>query len=189
MPDHSLTAERILSPLTLHSAADARTAPASPGIYGWWIKKGTLEVPEAAYQEQDGHQLLYVGISPRKPSAPGRASKGTLRGRLVTHVTKNASQSTLRRTLGVLLTDELRLTLGEHGGREHYGPGEAFISRWLVENGRVAWTVDLQPWDAEDELLANATLALNLDGRSDAFARSISARRKAALAAARAAVL
>lgn len=190
MPDHSLTTERILNPLTLHSAADVRSAPASPGIYGWWIRKGALDVPEAPYQEHDRHQLLYVGISPRKPSVAGRASNGNLRKRLVTHATKNASQSTLRRTLGVLLTDELGLTLGVHGGREHYGPqGEAFISRWLIDNARVAWAVDPQPWEAEDELLEHATLALNLDGRSDAFARSISDRRRAALAAARAAAL
>lgn len=190
MPDHSLTAERILNPLTLHSAADVRTAPASPGIYGWWVKKGALDVPDAAYREQDGHQLLYVGISPRKLSAAGRVSKGNLRKRLVTHATKNASQSTLRRTLGVLLADELGLTLGVHGGREHYGPqGEALISRWLIENARVAWVVDPEPWKAEDQLLADATLALNLDGRTDTFARSISVRRRAALAAARTAVL
>lgn len=190
MPDHSLTAERILNPLTLHSAAEVRSAPASPGIYGWWVKKGALDVPDAPYQEQDGHQLLYVGISPRKPSAAGRVSNGNLRSRLGTHATKDASRSTLRRTLGVLLTDELGLTLGVHAGREHYGPrGEALISRWLIENARVAWAVDPEPWEAEDELLAHSTLALNLDGRSDAFARSISERRSAALATARAAVL
>ena len=188
MPDHSLTAERILNPLTLHSVADVRIAPASPGIYGWWMKEGALDVPDAAYPQQDGHQLLYVGISPRKPSAAGRVSSGNLRDRLVTHATKDASRSTLRRTLGVLLADELGLTLGVHGGREHYGTrGEALISRWLIENARVAWAVDPQPWNAEDELLADATRALNLDGRSDAFARLISDRRKAALAAARAA--
>ncbi|WP_336646265.1 GIY-YIG nuclease family protein [Microbacterium sp. USHLN186] len=188
MPDHSLTAERILNPLMLHSAADVRNAPASPGIYGWWMKRGALDVPEAPYQEQNGHQLLYVGISPRKPSAAGRASNGNLRKRLVTHATKNASQSTLRRTLGVLLANDLGLTLGVHGGREHYGAqGEALISRWLIENARVAWAVNPQPWEAEDELLEHATLALNLDRRSDAFARSISDRRRAALAATRAA--
>lgn len=190
MPDYSLTAERILNPLTLHSAADVGSAPPDPGIYGWWMRKGTLQVPEAVYQEKDGHQLLYVGISPRKPSATGRASKENLRKRLVTHATKDASRSTLRRTLGVLLADELGLTLGVHGGREHYGPqGEALISRWLIENARVAWAVDPQPWEAEEELLADATLALNLEGRSDTFARSISDRRKVALAAARAAAL
>lgn len=189
MPEHSLTAERILNPLALHSATEVRSAPASPGIYGWWVKEGALDVPTAPFQEQVGHQLLYVGISPRKPSTSGRVSKGNLRTRLVTHATKNASQSTLRRTLGVLLADELGLTLGVHGGREHYGPqGEPLISRWLIENARVAWAVDPEPWKAEDELLADATLALNLDGRSDAFARSISERRRAALAAARAAV-
>lgn len=189
MPDISLTAERILNPATLHEAASVHIAPASPGIYGWWTKKGALDVPQAPYQERDGYELLYIGISPRKPSAAGRVSNGSLRKRLVTHATGNASQSTLRRTLGVLLADELGLTLGVHAGREHYGPrGEAVISHWFIKNTRVAWAVDPEPWKAEDELLAQATLALNLDGRSDAFARSISDRRRAALAAARAVV-
>lgn len=186
MFDTSLTAERILSPVSLRAVAEVRSSPTCPGIYGWWMKRGALDIPDARYEEQDGHQLLYVGISPRKPSATGRTSKGTVRDRLVTHATKDASRSTLRRTLGVLLADDLGLTLGVHRGREHYGPeGEALISHWLDANARIAWVVDPAPWEAEEELLAQATLALNLDGRSDAFARSISSRRRSALAAAR----
>ncbi|WP_223624098.1 GIY-YIG nuclease family protein [Microbacterium sp. EST19A] len=189
MSDTSLTAERILSPASLHAVAEVRSSPTCPGIYGWWMKRGALDIPDAPYQEKDGHQLLYVGISPRRPSAAGRTSKSTVRDRLVTHATKDASRSTLRRTLGVLLADDLGLTLGVHRGREHYGSeGEALITQWLVANARVAWAVDPAPWEAEEEMLAQATLALNLDGRSDAFARSISDRRKAAMAAARAAV-
>lgn len=189
MSDTSLTAERILHPVSLQAVAEVRASPASPGIYGWWVKKGTLDIPDAPYQDKDGHQLLYVGISPRRPSAAGRKSKSTVRDRLVTHATKDASRSTLRRTLGVLLADDLGLTLGVHRGREHYGPeGEALISHWLDANARIAWVIDAEPWEAEEALLAQATLALNLDGRSDAFARFISSRRRSALAAARASV-
>lgn len=181
MPDISLAAERILNPLALTAAADVRTAPASPGIYGWWFQRGALEVPDAPYQERDGHQLLYVGVSPSRA-----ASAGTIRKRLVQHVYGNASQSTLRRTLGVLLDESLNLTLALHNGRAHYGTdGEARITRWMQENARVAWAVDPEPWLVEHELLGSAVLALNIDGRSDDFVRSISARRSAALAAAK----
>jgi len=179
--DISLAAERILNPTSLITAADVRTAPASPGIYGWWFRRGALEVPDAPYQERDGHQLLYVGISPSRA-----ASAGTIRKRLVQHVYGNASQSTLRRTLGVLLAEPLNLTLALHNGPAHYGTdGEARITRWMQENARVAWAVDPEPWVVEHELLGSAVLALNIDGRSDDFVRSISARRSAALAAAK----
>ena len=55
----------------------------------------------------------------------------------------------------------------------------------MQENARVAWAVDPAPWVIEHELLASAVLALNIDGRSDDFVRSISSRRSAALAAAK----
>lgn len=181
MSDLSLAAERILEPSKLTRAADVSTAPASPGVYGWWVREGTLEVPSGDYRQHGDHRLLYVGISPSRAS-----SAGTLRKRLVQHVTGNASQSTLRRTLGVLLADQLGLTLGLHVGRPTYGDnGEARITRWLHENAQVAWVVDPEPWNVEQELLHTAVLALNIDGRSDDFVRSISTRRSQALAAAR----
>ena len=100
-------------------------------------------------------------------------------------MTGNASQSTLRRTLGVILTEPLGLTLGIHGGRPTFGPdGERRITEWLHENAKVAWVLDPAPWVVEYELLGSADFALNLDGRSDDFVRSISAKRSAALAAA-----
>lgn len=186
MPDLSLTAERILSPRSLTHPADVRGVPAEPGIYGWWMRVGRLDVPPADYREYDGFELLYVGISPRKPSAAGRTSKGNIRKRLNQHVNGNASQSTLRRTLGVLLTAPLGLTLSLHNGRAHYGEGEPLITRWMHENARVACAIDPKPWEAEEELLKHAALALNIDGRgSDAFARSVSTQRSAASAAAR----
>ncbi|MGG7463605.1 GIY-YIG nuclease family protein [Plantibacter sp. YIM 135347] len=182
MSDISLSAQRILTPNELTLADQVRTAPASPGIYGWWFKRSALEVPDASYQQRDGYQLLYVGISPSRA-----ASSGTIRKRLMQHVTGNASQSTLRRTLGVLLTKPLGIKLGIHGGRPTFGPdGEPRITRWLYENAKVAWVVDPEPWVVEHELLAGAVLALNLDGRSDDFARGISAKRSSALAAAKA---
>ena len=185
----SLTAERIMHASALRHPAEVRDVPGEPGVYGWWIRRGALERPDMAYRDVDGCELLYVGISPRRPSAAGRASAGNLRKRLLQHVNGNASQSTLRRTLGVLLADQLGLRLAVYGGREHYGPGELQVSRWLHEHARFAYAVDPEPWVAEEELLAHAPLALNLRGRRDAFAEVISARRKLALAAARTAAM
>lgn len=185
MHDYSFTAERVLNPRELVHPINVGSAPPSPGIYAWWFKSGVLEVPGGAYQRLDGYELLYTGISPRKPSAAGRVSSGNIKTRLDNHANGDASRSTLRRTLGVLLTEQLGLTLGLHKAREHYGDGERLLTLWLRQNAKVAWVIDPKPWDAEDELLEHAVLALNIDGRSDTFAKSISDRRRVAIRAAR----
>lgn len=181
MADSSPAADRILDPLDPISAADVESAPASPGIYSWWFRGGALDVPEADYRCRNEYELLYIGISPSRAS-----SAGTLRRRLRQHVRDDASRSTLRMTLGVLLTQQLGLTLELNRGRATYGQeGEARITRWLVDNARVAWAIDPTPWAVERELLASSALALNISGRDDDFVRSLSARRSEALRVAR----
>lgn len=183
MPDYSMTASQILHPARLARTVDANTAPKEKGIYAWLFAPGSLPVPDAEYATTDGFELLYVGIAPSSA-----ASKSLLRPRLVRHATGDASRSTLRLTLGVLLADELGLTLGIHKERVNWGPdGEAKLSRWMSEHARVAWAVHSEPWTVENELLATATLALNIDGRSDAFSRELKHRRTQARRAARAA--
>jgi len=183
MPDFSFTAERILHPRQLTRPSDANTSPKEKGIYGWYFTPGSLPVPSAPYEATEGYELLYVGIAPKDA-----VSKSLLRPRLVRHATGDASRSTLRLTVGVLLTEELGLILGIHQGRTNWGPdGEARLTRWMNEHARIAWAVDPTPWVAEDELLAAATLALNVDGRSDAFSTELKDRRTVARRAARAA--
>lgn len=48
---------------------------------------------------------------------------------------------------------------------------------WINEHARIAWAVDPTPWVVEKALLASATLALNVDGRSDAFSKELKDRR------------
>lgn len=81
----------------------ARTAPRAKGAYAWWFERESLPVPDQPYHRVDRFELLYVGIAPRKPAASGTLSASRLRGRLVAHAAKNASRSTLRMSLGVLL--------------------------------------------------------------------------------------
>ena len=184
MSDFTLTAQRILSPLELTHPGDVRGVPAQPGIYGWWVRSGSLDIPVADYQEHNGFELVYVGLSPRKPSAAGRLSKGNIRRRLNQHVNGNASQSTLRRTLGVLLKESLEMTLILRRGRYVWEKEDA-LTDWMHANARVAYVVDQAPWAAEDELLEHATLALNIRGRkTNEFARTLSAHRRAARTAA-----
>lgn len=173
MPGYSMTASRIIHPERLARPASASAAPKEKGIYGWWFAPGSLPVPAAPYEKADGFELLYVGIAPSSST-----SKSLLRPRLVRHATGDASRSTLRLTLGVLLADELGLALGIHKARPNWGPdGEAKLSRWMSEHARIAWAVHPEPWTVENELLVHATLALNIDGRSSPFASELKDRR------------
>jgi len=184
--DLSPTAAHVIAPSSLTSLADICTAPREKGIYAWWFRPGVLQVPTAAYVEVAGRQLLYVGIAPRKPSAAGKESASRLRNRLMTHATKDASRSTLRLSLGVLLSRELSLSLGTHGSRVHWGPeGESRLSRWMEQHASVTWLANDQPWVAERELIRHVPLALNLDERDDPFATFLSARRRELRSAAR----
>ena len=105
--DLSPIAAHVIAPTFLTPIADIRSAPREKGIYAWWFEPDALKVPSAGYFEAAGKQLLYVGIAPRKPSAVGKESASRLRNRLIAHATKDASRSTLRLSLGALLSDEL----------------------------------------------------------------------------------
>ena len=183
--DMSPSATRIIAPSATTPLSHVRTAPLKKGVYTWWFEPGTLEVPEAAYSVFEGRELLYVGIAPRKPTSAGKESASRLRGRLTTHATKDASRSTLRLSLGVLLADELDLSLGLYAGRVNWGPeGELRLTQWVNQHAVVSWFVDDEPWVLEHELITGVPLALNVDGRDDPFARSLSdLRRELRLAA------
>lgn len=186
MHDFSLTAVQILHPHLIHSPAEMNKAPTKKGVYGWLFTPGSLPVPDASYAHTDGFELMYVGIAPKRPSTNGKESASRLRSRLTTHAKKDASRSTLRLTLGVLLVEELNLSLGIHKGRLNWGTdGEVRLSRWINANARVAWAENQTPWVVEDELLAHAPLALNIDGRTDAFSQELKDRRDEARRTAR----
>src|SRR5262249_8273787 len=56
----------------------------------------------------DGSTLLYVGIVPKKPGTKvSKAPPRTLHSRLTNHCNGNAEGSTLRLTLGCLLSERL----------------------------------------------------------------------------------
>ena len=80
----------------------------------WWFTSGAVRVPAREYATTDGFDLLYTGISPRKPTAAGKASTANIRSRLRSLAKRDASWSTLRLSLGILLADDLGLTLALH---------------------------------------------------------------------------
>jgi hypothetical protein len=73
--------------------------------------------------------LLYVGISP-PPKNGAKPSKQTMRERIRYHYQGNAEGSTLRLTLGCLLSEELDIELRRVGSgkRMTYAAGEEVLS-------------------------------------------------------------
>ena len=106
------------------------------------------------------------GISPSAPPTNGKApSTQSLRHRIRYHYTGNAEGSTLRLSLGCLLTSQLHIELRRVGSgkRFTFSNGEVELSHWMEENARVVWQVCEEPWKLEEKLISRLDLPLNLD--------------------------
>src|SRR4051812_40485672 len=114
----------IAHPETLHSRADILSKPCIPrdgGVYGWYFREIPPTVPSEGCVTHDGLTLLYVGISPSKPPRNGKLpSKQNLYTRVRYHMTGNAAGSTLRLTLGCLLSDRLDIQLRRVGSGKRF---------------------------------------------------------------------
>jgi len=115
--------------------------------------------------------LLYVGISPKAPPLKGGSpSRSTLRQRIRTHYRGNAEGSTLRRTLGCLLSSQLGIQLRRVGSGGRYtftNPGEQALDRWMDQHAFVTWIEVEAPWQVERKLLSSdLSLPLNVDGNT-----------------------
>jgi GIY-YIG catalytic domain len=96
-------------PVTLTTALESEAVgglPMEAGFYAWWFEAGTIAgVPHHPHPAKPELGLLYIGISPKRPS-----SSGLIRSRVVNqHVKGNTSSSTFRFVLASLLLDELGL--------------------------------------------------------------------------------
>lgn len=163
--------------------------PAAPGVYGWWFDSLPTPLDTAACLARNGLTLLYTGISPRRPPANGKPpSSQTLRSRVRYHYSGNAEGSTLRKTLGVLLSDELGIELRRVGSgkRLTFGEGERVLSSWMADHALVSWIVHPEPWLVEERLIAHLDVPLNLDGNHhNAFHPSLTLARAKAVTRAR----
>jgi hypothetical protein len=141
-----------VNPVQVYSCEDVlghpAPVPAHDGVYGWWFRKLPPLVVADACRQHEGLRLLYAGISPNRPPLNGRSpSKQTLRKRIKYHYTGNAEGSTLRKTLGCLLADELGIQLRRVGSgtRMTFVEGEQALSAWMAENAYVSWVVRDRP--------------------------------------------
>ena len=181
----------IIDPSVLHSRHEILSTPSLPppvpGAYAWFFKDLPGSVPGDGCITKDSLTLLYIGISPDKIGKPN--SKQNLRSRITTHFRGNAEGSTLRRSLGVLLTDLSGFPLRRVGSGRRMTlthNGERWLDDWMADNAFVCWLEHEAPWEFEEHLLGSLSLPLNIKGNSQhPFARVLSDARKQAIRHAR----
>ena len=151
--------------------ANPSPVPREPGVYAWFFRSVPPNVPAEDCLEAHGHKLLYVGIAPKPPPKNGRPpSTQRLWDRVRNHYRGNAGGSTLRLSLGCLLSEQLGIALQRVGSgkRVTFGKeGEDRLSQWLQGNAFVSWVIDPEPWKLEERLIADLSLPLNLDQNRD----------------------
>jgi hypothetical protein len=101
--------------------------------------------------------------------------------RIKNHYKGNAEGSTLRLTLGCLLSDKLGIELRRVGSgkRMTFAQGEEALSNWMSENAYVSWIVHEKPWLVEDQVIKRLSLPLNLrDNERHPFHRTLTSIRR-----------
>ncbi|MFB1498000.1 MAG: GIY-YIG nuclease family protein [Thiocapsa sp. N5-Cardenillas] len=169
---------QMLAPARLWSRAEVLASPSpvprEPGVYAWYFRDVPPGVPTADCHRCGDLTLLYIGIAPKAPPKNGaRPSTQRLVDRVRYHYRGNAEGSTLRLTLGCLLSETLGIELRRVGSgkRMTFADGEIALSGWMAENAFVTWFVDPVPWVLEESLIAGLSLPLNLDmNRGHVFA-------------------
>ncbi|MFC1678693.1 GIY-YIG nuclease family protein [Elusimicrobiota bacterium] len=148
--------------------SDSKLLLPEPGVYAWFFDEIPPSVPRQGLFRRKEGALLYVGISPKPPSNDGKNSRQSVRSRIRYHFRGNAYGSTLRKTLGCLLSGQLGIQLkpvGKSGTRITFGAeGENALSEWMAAHARVSWLLHPEPWIVEDEAIDRLNLPLNLKG-------------------------
>jgi hypothetical protein len=168
----STNADRLLHPDRLYSASDIDSwpcpVPACAGVYAFYFNEPPPGIDTSGCHRVDHHSLLYVGIAPKPPPMNGRApSRSNLKQRLRTHYYGNAEGSTLRRTLGCFLSEQLGIKLRRVGSGSRYtftNPGEQLLDDWMRQHAFVTWVETSAPWELEKQLFSSRLrLPLNVD--------------------------
>lgn len=169
-PDHLWSRDEVLS--------SACPVPPVSGLYFWWFRRVPEIIPQENCVTFRGMTLLYIGISPDKRGKPN--SKANLKTRVKAHYSGNAEGSTLRKTLGVILSSESHYPLRRVGSGKRLTfthTGEQWLDNWMQNNAFVSWVENDMPWLEEERLLHTLSLPLNLQGNSHPFKATLSAMR------------
>jgi hypothetical protein len=157
------------------------------GLYAWFFKEVPTGVPVEGCLTHEGLTLLYVGSSPDKRDKT--SSTQTLQQRVRYHFQGNADKSTLRRSLGILLSSRSGFPLRRVGSGKKMtltNRGEQWLDSWMAENAFVTWVEHEEPWVLENELFQTQQLPLNIQGnKHHPFAPLLLKRREEAIAIAK----
>ena len=179
--------DELITPERLYSRQEILSKP-SPipeisGVYGWFFKDVPPFVLTEGCIRHQNMTLLYIGISPDKKNKP--QSRQHLKKRITNHYAGNAEGSTLRRSLGILLTPESHYPLRRVGSGRRMTfthNGEQWLDAWMEKNAYVFWVEHETPWELEEDLLSALSLPLNIKGnRSHPFAIELNRLRKEAI--------
>jgi hypothetical protein len=125
--------------------------------------------PDRPYS-QEGYELLYVG-----------ASVDPLSRRVLEHLNGNTKGSSLRMTVGALMSSELGLEPVTTPRRTYFdfgSDGEARLTDWMLAHTRVATAASAQPYADERELLTTIPLPFNIsERRRHPFSKYLMAQR------------
>ena len=183
--DELITPEKLFSRQEILSKPSP--IPEISGVYGWFFKDIPPFVLTEGCIRHQNMTLLYIGISPDKKNKP--QSKQHLKKRITNHYAGNAEGSTLRRSLGILLTPESHYPLRRVGSGRRMTfthNGEQWLDAWMEKNAYVFWVEHETPWELEEDLLSALSLPLNIQGnRSHPFAIELNRLRKEAIQNAR----
>ena len=134
------------------------SVPQERGLYAWYFKEIPGITPTDGCVVKDDLTLLYIGRSPRNDK-----SKGNLRKRMKRHFKGNASDSTLIKTLGILLAC----------------PCESSLNDWVEENAFVCWVTHPEPWKVEADIINHVSPPLNIQkNKGNSFSRELSEMRR-----------
>jgi hypothetical protein len=125
--------------------------PERSGAYGIYFKAHSFAVPNEAFLEVDGFQLLYFGIAgyPRR-----RERRLNLRQRIAGDLGGTAWDSELRLHVGILLEEKLNLELVAGGpGQPYQWSDESALTEWMGANATVSWMESERPWLLEHQAL------------------------------------
>ena len=150
--------------------------PEKYGLNLWCFKEAPGNAPMNGCAPKDGMPLLFVG------SAPGLASsKRTLRERILEdHCNGKATNSTLRKSLGVLLFGENRKLLRRIGTSDKMTfkqEGEECLSKWMDENAFVCWYEHKTPWKIKKDVITIFSPPLNIRPGTHDFGKKLGERR------------
>jgi hypothetical protein len=155
-----------LEPLAAAAVASERAASMNaPGVYAVFFNQSTQLVERSGYLQfdrqrpfsKDGYDLLYVG-----------ASLDPVSRRVMEHLVGNTKGSSLRMTVGALMTIDLGIDPVGVKGRNYFDfgfDGEERLTDWFLANTRVASVASREPFREEQDLITTTALPFNINER------------------------